>query len=155
MTRYLGRVGVISLEPWDETWRRNQHLASRLVGRNLASEVLFVCPPTKLRHRASFSPQGSISVVTPHLVLPRRIGGLDLLALELRPRLRRVDTLWLNDAPLGIRCLGNRVPTVYDVTDDWRSADLSQSDRAALVAAEDRLAERVSTVVCSEVLRNR
>jgi teichuronic acid biosynthesis glycosyltransferase TuaH len=151
----LHTVALISLEPWDDTWRRNQHLASRLVRLGYARKVLFVCPPTKLRHRTSFSPEEGVSVIWPHLVLPRRAGGLQLLALELRARLRGIDALWVNDAPLGVRCLRAGIPTVYDVTDDWRSSELPQSDRSALVAAEDRLAELVDTVVCSEVLRVR
>ena len=117
--------------------------------------MLFICPPTKLRHRARFSPEKGISVIWPHLVLPRRAGGLELDCPGGRTRLRKIDALWVNDASLGVRCLEAGIPTVYDVTDDWRGAELPESDRVALVAAEDRLAKLVDTVVCSEVLRDR
>ena len=47
------------------------------------------------------------------------------------------------------------MPLVYDVTDDWRSMPQCAADRAAIVAAEDELARRARTVVCSEVLAER
>ena len=56
---------------------------------------------------------------------------------------------------LGVHCLRKGISAVYDVTDDWRTARLSNRDRARVVAAEDTLARTVRTVVCSEVLRDR
>jgi glycosyltransferase involved in cell wall biosynthesis len=44
---------------------------------------------------------------------------------------------------------------VYDVTDDWRSMPQRDADRAALIAAEDALAARARTIVCSDVLAER
>jgi glycosyltransferase involved in cell wall biosynthesis len=44
---------------------------------------------------------------------------------------------------------------VYDVTDDWRSAHLTPRERHRLVAAEDALATRARTIVCSEELWRR
>ena len=36
---------VVSLEAWDQVWRRNQHLVSRLLARDPSLRVLFVEPP--------------------------------------------------------------------------------------------------------------
>jgi teichuronic acid biosynthesis glycosyltransferase TuaH len=156
MTRRLGTIVLLSLEQWDQVWRRNQHLSAAIVGLGLADRIVFVCPGVKLRHQRSFDPKPGITVVTPHLVLPQRRGGLGLLARELRARvLRRADILWINDAVLGVRCLRPNLPAVYDVTDDWRSSQMSDERRAELVAAEDVLAGAANTIVCNEVLRDR
>ena len=44
---------------------------------------------------------------------------------------------------------------VYDVTDDWRSATFTPRELRRLIAAEDVLAVRARTIVCSEELRRR
>ena len=154
--RRLGTIALLSSEAWDDIWRRNQHLASRLIRLGLVERLVFICPAPKLKHRSAFEPEPGIRVVTPHMVLPRYHRGLELLARELRFRfLQRVDVLWINDARVGVHCLQGGMPTLYDVTDDWRSARLTAQDRARLVAAEDALAGSVKTTVCSEVLRDR
>ncbi|MGW8567317.1 glycosyltransferase [Isoptericola sp. NPDC055881] len=43
---------VCSLEPWDDVWRRNQHLVSRLLTADPALRVLFVEPPADPLHAA-------------------------------------------------------------------------------------------------------
>ena len=63
--------------------------------------------------------------------------------------------MWINDARLGLRVLRLGQPAVYDVTDDWRSSDIPIDERDALVRAEDQLATRAATVVCSRVLAER
>jgi teichuronic acid biosynthesis glycosyltransferase TuaH len=152
----LGTVVLLSADPWDDVWRRNQHLASRLVRLSLVEEVIFICPGAKLRHRSAIQPEPRVRVVTPHLLLPRFRGGMSLLAHEISMRfLRDGDVLWVNDAVLGARCLRPGLPTLYDVTDDWRAADLNAREREHLISAEDVLARSVKTTVCSEVLFNR
>jgi glycosyltransferase involved in cell wall biosynthesis len=151
----VGRVVLLSADPWDEVWRRNQHLSTQMVRLGLARVIVYVNPPVKLGHVRSFRPEDGITVVTPHLVAPRVKGGLRLLAVEIRRLLRSADVLWINDAVLGCRCLRPGLPALYDVTDDWRTARLTPPDRANLVAAEDTLASLVSTTVCSDVLATR
>src|SRR4051812_30685158 len=56
------RVALLSLEPWDEVWRRNQHLASQLVAQDLASHLVFVEPPA-LRPAPVRRPLPGITVV--------------------------------------------------------------------------------------------
>ncbi|HEY5247286.1 MAG TPA: glycosyltransferase [Dermatophilaceae bacterium] len=68
--------------------------------------------------------------------------------------LREVDLLWINDPVLGVHSM-TTAPALYDITDDWREARASNHVVRRLVRAEDRLARRAATVVCSEVLRQR
>lgn len=156
-TKSLVRAGLISLEPWDQVWRRNQHLAAQLVGQGLISELLFVEPPAFGRGPWVSRPvQPGITAVRPVLRLPKRAGGLALLGGTLRRRLLgQIDVLWINDPVLGVHCLQPKLPAVHDVTDDWREFNAPGRIRRRLVRAEDRLATRASTVVCSDVLRQR
>jgi glycosyltransferase involved in cell wall biosynthesis len=152
----LGVVALLSADPWDDVWRRNQCLASRLIRLGLAERIVFIGPALKLRHRSTFQPEIGVHVVTPHLVLPRLRGGVELLAHEIRARfLGGIDVLWINDALVGVHCLDRGLPAVYDVTDDWRSARMTSHDRARLISAEDALAGSARTTVCSDVLRDR
>ncbi|WP_284293569.1 hypothetical protein [Luteimicrobium album] len=43
---------VVSLEPWDEVWRRNQYLVSELLRADPTLHVLFVEPPSDLAYAA-------------------------------------------------------------------------------------------------------
>ena len=149
-------VGCISLENWDDTWRRNQHFASRLVSQGRAARLVFVEPPVLGRGWRRWSPEPGVTVVRPPLWLPKRAGGLWLAGLLLRlGPLRRVGVLWVNDPQLGRHCLRSGQPTTYDVTDDWRVFANAEHVRERIVAAEDRLARHASTVVCSAVLVER
>lgn len=156
-SRRWSRVLVLSLEAWDDVWRRNQHLASRLVGLGYADSLEFVTPPSGgLSLRSSRSaPQPEIEVVTPPLVVPRRLGGHRTIGQWQRRQLRGVDAIWVNDAIAGVQLASTGLPMVYDVTDDWRSMPQSDADRRRLIHAEDVLAERATTVVCSTQLAER
>ena len=151
------RVALISLEPWDEVWRRNQHLSVELVAKGLAEHVLFVEPPLLTAARGSVREVNEgVTAIRPSLRVPKRLGGLALAGALLRSTvLRNVDVLWINDAVLGVRCLDPAVPALYDVTDDWREFDFPARILRRLVRAEDRLARTVGTVVCGTVLQQR
>lgn len=149
-------VGCISLEPWDDVWRRNQHFAWQLVEQGLVSWLVFVEPPRLGERPRRWSPRPGIQVVRPLLPAPKRLGGLQLAGALLRQTaLRHVDVLWINDATLGRHCLRSGVRAVYDVTDDWRTFDNPPYIRQRIVAAEDELARRARTIVCSQVLAQR
>lgn len=151
-------VGVLSLETWDEVWRRNQHLAARLVRSGAVAHLDFVTPPAPglALRSARREPEPGILVRTPPLLVPRRYGGHRVIGVWLRRRLRSVDVLWVNDPVAGVSAMRAGVPVVYDVTDDWRSLSQDPASRARIVAAEDVLAERAgATVVCSAVLAKR
>lgn len=150
-------VAVISLEPWDEVWRRNQYLVQELLRQQLLSQVVFVNPPRlgSMRSGATQLAPG-LTVIDPPLLLPKRAGGLRALARTLvTGPLRHLDVLWVNDPRLGRHCLRRNQPALYDVTDDWRALDMLPRIRRRLIAAEDALAVRARTVVCSEELRQR
>ena len=147
-------VALISLEPWDATWRRNQHLVSQLVAQDLLERVVFVEPPSPGRGRGRWSPALGIDVLRPSLFVPKRVGGLALVGWWLRlTALQGVDLVWVNDPDLGSHCLKPRA--VYDVTDDWRTFRQAPRVMRRLLAAEDRLARRARTIVCSQVLADR
>lgn len=151
------RVVLVSIEPWDEVWRRNQHLASRLVQDGYASELVFVTPPAgglALRARR-WSPQPGITVVTPPLLVPRRFGGHRLVHRWLRREARSADVIWINDPVAGAAFVDDSRPLTYDVTDDWSATAQARGDLARIVAAEDRLAGAARTVVCSPTLQER
>ena len=114
------RVVVLSLEPWDQVWRRNQHFASQLVKQGIASRVLFVEPPV-LRVEASSQREvaDGVTALRPSLRMPKRAGGIVAAgALLRRSHVRDADVLWVNDAGLGVHSRSGGTPTVYDVTDD-------------------------------------
>ncbi len=151
------RAAVLSLEPWDQVWRRNQHFAAELVASGAVGSLLWVSPPAGgLSVRASKSrPVAGIEVVQPPLIVPRRWGGHRVIGTWLRRRLGPVDVLWVNDPVAGAAVAGQGMPAVYDVTDDWRSMPQDDRERRRIVAAEDLLAVRATTVVCSQVLADR
>lgn len=151
------RVALLSLEPWDDVWRRNQHLASRLVRNGAVDSLLFVNPPRGgLALRATrHHPEPGVTVVTPPLVIPRRYGGHRLLGAWLRRATADADLWWINDPVAGDAARKPGAPAVYDVTDDWREVEQPASDRLRVVRAEDRLARVAVTVVCSTTLASR
>jgi glycosyltransferase involved in cell wall biosynthesis len=151
------RVALISLEPWDEMWRRNQHLASELTKQQLVESIVFVEPPVLWRGASRpRHPIPGVTVVRPSLRVPRRLGGLRSSAIWLRRHwLKDIDVLWINDPELGALCLRRGRPSVYDVTDDWRHSSKTPRLAARLVAAEDRLARKARTIVCSAELGRR
>jgi len=151
-----GRVALISLEPWDVVWRRNQHLVHELVRQGLVDSVLFVEPPLVFKPTRRFEPMPGVTVVRPPLPLIRRAGGLRISAAWLKRRwLRDVDLLWINDPVLGLLCMDRRRRAVYDVTDDWRFAKRPARLTARILHAEGVLARVAETVVCSDELARR
>lgn len=149
-------VVCISLEPWDRTWRRNQHFASRLVRQGLVSRLVFVEPPRPGLGARAWSPQTGIRVVRPPLALPKRAGGLHICGRQLqRSALRAADVVWVNDPALGVHCRSAGARVVYDVTDDLRTFAQPGYITDRIVAAEDLLARTADTIVCSEELARR
>ena len=151
------RAALISLEAWDEVWRRNQHFAAELVRQHFVEHLLFVEPAvSRPQSSRPFSPQPGITVHSPRLPLPKRAGGLIMLGLLLRSSLlRHVDVIWVNDPQLGVHCSHGRRHVIYDVTDDWRESSVPARIRRRIIRAENLLATRSVTVVCSDVLRDR
>ncbi|MFF1529917.1 glycosyltransferase [Cellulomonas sp. NPDC058312] len=168
---------VLSLEPWDEVWRRNQHLVAGLLATDPSLRVLFVEPPVDhlhdLRRGASptlgrrlrrlgpddGAPEGRAWAYRPTKWLPRRLdpAGDDRRARGVARVARRLGmadpVLWVND-PDGaavLRATGWRA--LYDVTDDWLQAVREPAEHERVRAAEQVLVERCAeVVVCSPTL---
>ena len=151
------KVALVSLEPWNEVWRRNQHLASELLAQGLVDDLVFVEPMVRRPGPdLTRTPEPGVLVVQPRTPVPRSLGGLRITGRRIARRfLRDIDVLWVNDPSLGVHCLRVGTPTVYDVTDDWRMAGFPRRIVRRIVAAEDRLAGSARTVVCSTVLQER
>ncbi|ANC32708.1 glycosyltransferase [Isoptericola dokdonensis] len=147
---------VISLEAWDDVWRRNQHLVARLLRDRPGQRVLFVEPPADPLHSLSrrrrprlgrglrpgpdlpgVGQDARLWLHEPTKPLPRRVDPRadDRLAASVLRAARRLGMtdplLWVND-PSGARMLRTTTwPALYDVTDDWAAAhrDAAEADR--------------------------
>ncbi len=171
---------VVSLEQWDQVWRRNQYLVAELLRADDELQVLFVEPPSDplhdLRHGRparwvrgvrdvpaidGVAP-GRVHVLRPTKLLPRRVApGGDRRRAE--AVVRAVDRLGLREPALWINDLAGAAlldvvpwPVLYDVTDDWLAAARGPAEHRRLAAAEDRVLERAdAVVVCSQALAER
>ena len=165
----------VSLEDWDDVWRRNQFVCAELGRRGW--RVLFVGlarnASNELRHgrvrpllrRATYPAAGAtgVTVTHPWKLLPDSLpGGRAVNGWLFRRHVRRAarrlgfepTVLWINPHWAGhmSRRMGESA-VVYDVTDDW--TQISQSARMAdLVRRQDAaLCRRADAViVCSERL---
>jgi glycosyltransferase involved in cell wall biosynthesis len=168
---------VVSLEQWDDVWRRNQHLVAGLLESDPGLRVLFVEPAADPLHdllsrrrprwgrslaRLDSSGGGRLWAVGPVKWLPRRLDRRadERLARTVMRAAGRVGMrhpiLWINDP--GMVALAERSgwPTLYDVTDDWTAADRSPSELARTRANESRLLDLArAVVVCSPELVRR
>jgi glycosyltransferase involved in cell wall biosynthesis len=168
---------VLSLERWDEVWRRNQHLVVGLLRRDPGLRVLFVEPAVDPVHdlsrgRRPHWPRGlragpALTGIGPGRLwlheaakwLPRRLDHRvdERLAAHRVRAARRVGfgtpLLWVND-PDGAAVLeATDWPALYDVTDDWLLADRAAAETERHARAEARLLERAhEVVVCSAAL---
>lgn len=172
-----GDVVVLSLERWDDVWRRNQYLVAELCRADPTARVLFVEPAADPLHRLSrralprpgrglraapdldgIAP-GRVLLHEPTKLLPRKVDpGVDVrLARSVeravaRAGLRR-PVLWVNDPSGAAVVRRTGWPALYDVTDDWLAADRSPAEHARLVDDEATLLDRCAEVtVCSSGL---
>ena len=164
---------VLSLEPWDEVWRRNQYLVDGLLRRDAATRVLFVEPPRDRLHdliqgrrlgrsaglRTADGYDGRLMLLQPSKVLPRFVGGAadalmrrEVTRAIVQARLRH-PILWVNDAHgAGLVHRGD-APSLYDVTDDWLVAERPARELRRLRRDENvLLTECEEVVVCSPAL---
>ncbi|WP_353511261.1 glycosyltransferase [Intrasporangium sp.] len=170
-------VVVLSLEKWDDVWRRNQHLIAGLLDRDPTLRVLFVEPAVDPLHdlfqrrrprwprglrRGPALPQGRAGrlwLLEGAKWLPRRLApGADAgLAARVVAAARRLGfetpTLWVND-PDGAAVLdATDWPALYDITDDWLLADRPAVETERRARAEELLMDRArEVVVCSPTL---
>lgn len=167
---------VLSLEAWDQVWRRNQYLVAGLLRTDPSLRVLFVEPaadPAFTAYRGEFPrlggglraveldgvEHGRLWAYEPTKLLPRRVDPLvdRRIATSVRRQVRRLGfgspILWIND-PAGAAVLElTGWPALYDITDDWLEADRTPAEHARLVRDEAFLMRHCEeVVVCSEAL---
>jgi teichuronic acid biosynthesis glycosyltransferase TuaH len=168
----------VSLEDWDEIWRRNQFLCSELARRFPERRILFVGRARNVAHclrdrqlsaltgSRTAAVQGfpniwftqALKVAPERHTWGRRINEV-ATELHIRAAMRLVGIsqplLWLNPHSAGHLAgqLGER-HVVYDITDDWTLAILSDRDRR-LVQEQDASVCRAAdlVIVCSDALQ--
>lgn len=166
----------ISLETWDEVWRRNQFVCAGLAKRFPEMKILFVEPPRDVSHhlkKRSLAPlrEGAtrvlpdfpnITITKPLKLLPnslkagqqinQRLARKHLKAESKKLGMRR-PLLWIN--PHGDGHLAGQLgesAVIYDITDDWTQFG-SPYEREVTIAQDDYLCRRADlTIVCSESL---
>lgn len=165
---------VLSLERWDDVWRRNQYLVHGLLEADPQLRVLFVVPSHDVLHAALHGRglgrgsglqqvtgyHGRLWQLEPTKVLPRAVGGLAdaLLVRSVRRALRRLridaPVLWVNDPSWASLVRAEpHWPALYDVTDDWLAAERPERELERLRSNEAVLLERArAVVVCSAAL---
>ena len=164
-------VVCLSLEPWDEVWRRNQHMASRLLDLRPALRLLFVGNPVdvgwalrkgRLPELSPLRPvgeSGRLWAMTPRKWLPRSVWprGDHSLFRQVVGTARRLGfrrpVLWINDSTYAPLIGRTGWPSVYDVTDDWLLAHGAAREMERQQRNDARLLEQASeVVVCSPAL---
>lgn len=169
---------VVSLEPWDHVWRRNQHLVAGLLRSGPGLRVLFVEPAVDPLHtvrsgstarRARGMRRGpqlsgvdpdALWLLEPVKILPRRIDTHQdqRWAQHVQRAARRLGMqqprLWVND-PLGADLMAaTGWATLYDITDDWLAADRDAATLARLRRQEHTLMRGArEVIVCSTGLQ--
>ena len=172
-SRETWRLGVVSLEPWDHVWRRNQHLVDRLLALDPALSVIFVGPPRDPLHELSQrrAPRtgsgvrhvpgydGRLATAEATKWLPGRAGPvadrvLDRQVATLLGGSGLPDALWINDPRRAGVSERLGVPALYDITDDWTLAPRPARERQRLQDGDRTLLQRAdAVVVCSPALQ--
>ena len=170
----------VSLENWDEVWRRNQFICSALLRRFPNMRLLFVERPRDFSNAVRMLQLSSLrrpavrqshdllglTIFSPLKLFPNSIASArHLNARMLRRQLRKLTSeigfksplLWINDHFAAHLCghLGER-GVVYDVTDDWTvMPSTGSAERARIIRADRELCERADlVVVCSQSLED-
>jgi len=168
----------VSLEDWDEVWRRNQFLCASLARRFPAMKILFAGLPRNVSHnlrhgnlRALWGKATrtlpdfpNITVTHALKLFPDSIPlGRRINERMARRHIRRAarglgmtdPLLWLNPhSALHMAGAMDESAVIYDITDDWAMApSFSERDRQLIIEQDQALCRRADlVVVCSEAL---
>ncbi len=175
--KQIGDMIFVSMENWDEVWRRNQFLCAGLARRFPEMKILFVGTPrnvshgirsgslSKMREKATAAVPGlpNITVTRPVKLMPNSLrSGRRMNEAMARAHVRRVSReigikrplLWLNphSAVHMAGRMGERA-VVYDITDDWSLATVPPWEKQLILDQDAALCKRADLViVCSEAL---
>jgi len=168
----------LSLEDWDEIWRRNQFVCATLARRHPETKILFVGLP---RHAPRLVMKGKISAAFGNATY--RLPDLPNITITKPLRLAPESTEWglawnqrLYRKHVGAAAakLGMRQPIlwinpqwawhvqpyvshaamIYDITDDWTTLTQKELDLRRTISADRTLCKMAdATIVCSEKLR--
>lgn len=167
----------VSMEDWDEVWRRNQFICAGLARRHPGMKILFVGLPRNaaqhLRRRelrpllgsCTFAVEGlpNVTVTRPLRLGPetyawgRRLNEV-ITRRHVAAAMARLGisapVLWLNPQS-AVHMVGRmgEAAVVYDITDDWTAAVQPPEISRRIAADDDRLCRRSDAViVCSQRL---
>lgn len=164
----------VSMENWDEIWRRNQFVCAELVRRHPQLRILFVGLPHDLSHAVRRGRFGSlrktvtypapgfdrITITHPPKLLPSTLApGRWINEAMFRAHVRRVSSklgfvdplLWLNPHH-AVHTIGHlgECAVIYDITDDWTLLSQSPAATRRTIAQDTRLCRRADAIiVCS------
>ncbi len=171
-------IVFVSLEPWDEVWRRNQFLCAGLLRRSDTIHILFVQPPydnsyvVRSRNFAKFQSSPSLvsggydtrlQLFTPTKWFPNSLSlGRKLNEISLGKQIKAAlaslgwsaTHLWINQHEAA-SLLDERIATqsIYDITDDWTTFSGNQTHLKVVKFQDYKLCMGAKQViVCSEQL---
>jgi teichuronic acid biosynthesis glycosyltransferase TuaH len=168
----------VSLEPWDEIWRRNQFVCDGLLRKSVDTKILFVQPPFDnsyaLRSRKLSNIRriptlldggydGRLKWFTPTKWLPNslpvgRIWNELLLISQIKRALSDLSWnathLWINQHEAAHLLDANLAPhSIYDVTDDWTKFSGNRSQIDLITSQDSALCNSCDhVIVCSRQL---
>jgi teichuronic acid biosynthesis glycosyltransferase TuaH len=173
----LPDIIFVSMEDWDEVWRRNQFVCAELARRHTGIKILFVGLPRNLTNdlrrcqlRSVLKPgmwtvpgMENVVVMHPWKVLPHtlawgRRGNERLMRRQVRSAAQKLGMrraiLWLN--PHHAVHMAGRMGecgVVYDVTDDWITLTQKSWLKDLTVRQDAELCRKADAViVCSQRL---
>ena len=171
-------IVFISLEPWDEVWRRNQFICDGLLRNSSETKILFVQPPFdnshalrsrklhKLHLRPSLAPggyDGRLQCFTPTKWFPNslpvgRAWNEKHLVGQIKQAVQQLNWipthLWINQHEAA-HLLGEGIATstIYDITDDWTKFSGNQAQLNVITNQDGYLWKHSShVIVCSDQL---
>ncbi len=167
----------VSLENWDDIWRRNQFICAELARRHPQQKILFVGLPHDVSHAVRSGKLAQVKAVAPCPVpgfpnifffrpvkwWPNTLGkGRKANEAAFRRQVRRAarslqltrPVLWINPhSALHMAGEMSEVGVVYDITDDWTSANQPPAVKQLITEQDAALCRRAdATIVCSQRL---
>ncbi|HEY9732613.1 MAG TPA: glycosyltransferase [Drouetiella sp.] len=173
------RILFISLEHWDNVWRRNQIVCAQLLSRYPQAEILWVGPPTDLWNLNGiksvnaplgtlFRPAGNelkLYALKPFKLLPNKLGrklNEKLFVDGLTAALKKLGwgkyITWVNNQSYcHLLPSENSTKLLYDITDDWSHASVPPHILEQIKADDGWMLKNADEViVCSDdLLRNK